>query len=465
MNQYKPMLAGNVVAPFDSKDWIFEIKWDGIRAISYINEKLNVKSRNGKELRQYFPELEELKTLTEHTVLDGEIVVMRGGRPDFEALLERNRTLSVLEREHKASIYPATYIVFDILEKDGDQLTDLPLTKRKELLLRHVKEGKGVVLSMFVEEYGKAYFEAALQRGLEGIVAKKKDSVYASGIRSNNWQKIKKLRSCDCAILGYTLGEGNRKALGALILAMYDNGKPVYVGKVGTGFSKNDLKSMLATFKELEAKEETLTGVDIPQQIKWLKPQIVCEIYYQSVTKDRKLRMPRFHSLRFDKTPSECKVDQLETGNLVEYISKRDFTITPEPQGADLHEAKKIFVIQEHDARRLHYDLRLERDGTLKSWAVPKGIPLKKSEKRLAVETEDHPLEYGNFEGTIPKGQYGAGDVGIWDKGHYELKLWREDTIEFSLKGDRLDGKYILVRLKKAGEKQWLLMRVGDEDS
>jgi DNA ligase D-like protein (predicted ligase)/DNA ligase D-like protein (predicted 3'-phosphoesterase) len=464
MNQYKPMLSESAVAPFNSKDWIFEIKWDGIRAISYINEKLTVKSRNGKELIQCFPELEELKTLTENVVLDGEIVVMRRGKPDFQTLLERKRTSSTLATKYMASLSPATYIVFDILEKDSKPLTNFPLTERKELLRRYLKEGKSIVLSMFVEEQGEAYYAAALQKDLEGIIAKKKDSLYEPGIRSNNWQKIKKLKSCDCAVFGYTLGEGNRKSLGALILAMYDSGKPVYVGKVGTGFSQNDINSLLEIFKELEVKEETLVGVDIPQQVRWLKPQIVCEVVYQSVTKDRRLRIPRFHSLRSDKSPTECTVDQLKADSLTEYVSRRDFAVTPEPQGAVYNEAASRFVIQEHNARRLHYDLRLEREGTLKSWAVPKGIPHKKGEKRLAVETENHPLEYSSFEGTIPKGQYGAGEVKIWDKGLYEPKLWMADKIEFSLKGDKLDGKYLLTKLKKAGEKQWLLLKVDDQD-
>jgi bifunctional non-homologous end joining protein LigD len=103
--------------------------------------------------------------------------------------------------------------------------------------------------------------------------------------------------------------------------------------------------------------------------------------------------------------------------------------------------------------------LRLENGGVLKSWAVPKGIPEDSDQKRLAVETEDHPLEYADFEGTIPKGQYGAGTVTIWDKGVYELKAWNEKMIEFTLKGQKLRGRYVLVRLKKAGEKTWLLLR------
>ena len=132
---------------------------------------------------------------------------------------------------------------------------------------------------------------------------------------------------------------------------------------------------------------------------------------------------------------------------------------TPEPKATvEKKEGKLIFVIQEHHARRLHYDLRLEKDGVLKSWAVPKGIP-EAGQKVLAVETEDHPYEYGSFEGEIPKGQYGAGTVKIWDKGHYETKLWENDKIEVTLDGQRLHGRYILVRLKRAGDKDWLLLK------
>ncbi|MDQ1279295.1 MAG: Multifunctional non-ous end joining protein LigD [Thermoproteota archaeon] len=464
MNQYKPMLAKEGQTPFNSKDWIFEIKWDGIRAISYINKPLSIRSRNDKELKHYFPELEELKTLGENIVLDGEIIVMNNGKPDFQKLLERSRTPSDRDTTYLANSSRATYIVFDILEKDDVSLIELPLVERKELLKKYLKEGRSVLLSIFVEEDGEAYYEAALQRGLEGIIAKKKDSPYEPGIRSSNWLKIKKLRSCDCAVLGYTLGEGARKSLGALILALYDKGKPIYVGKVGTGFTTRDLELLHETFKGLESDEETLSMVDVPQQVVWLRPKIVCEVVYQNVTEDRKLRLPRFRGLRFDKSPQECTFSQVKEVILLKYTSKRDFTATPEPPGTNSKGEGRKFVVQEHHARRLHYDLRLERDGTLKNWAVPKGIPLKQSEKRLAVETEDHPLEYSRFEGVIPKGQYGAGAVEIWDTGSFELKLWEKDKIEFSLKGKKLVGKYLLTRLKKAGEKDWLLLRVGDPD-
>jgi bifunctional non-homologous end joining protein LigD len=152
-------------------------------------------------------------------------------------------------------------------------------------------------------------------------------------------------------------------------------------------------------------------------------------------------------------------VDQIAQGELGEYLSKRDFSVTTEPMGGGKMGESRLFVVQEHHARRLHYDLRLENGGVLKSWAVPKGMPESADQKRLAVETEDHPLDYANFEGTIPKGQYGAGTVKIWDKGMYELKVWDEKMVEFTLKGQKLTGRYVLVRLKKAGEKNWLLLK------
>ena len=453
------MLAQPKEAAFTSKDWIFEIKWDGIRAISYIDDALSLRSRNGKELKHNFPELDELKTLASSVVLDGEIVVMSEGKADFQTLLERANTSNPRDIEYLASKFPATYIVFDILEKDGNPLTSLPLIERKRMLREQVKEGSRVVFSFFVEEEGEAYYQAALKKGIEGIIAKKKDSLYESGVRSDKWLKIKRVASCDCVIFGYTKGEGAREStFGALILGLYDKDKPVYVGKVGTGFSDNLMETLLKVFKPLEVQEKTLEAADVPERIAWLKPELVCEVGYQSVTNDGKLRMARFRGLRADKTPFECRLDQIQQGGLQEYRAKRDFAVTPEPTGGARSESK-VFVVHEHHARRLHHDLRLEKDGVLKSWAVPKGVPEFAGDKRLAVETEDHPLDYANFEGVIPPGQYGAGTVKVWDKGDYELKIWDEDKIEFSLNGERLRGPYVLVRFKKAGSKQWVLLK------
>jgi DNA ligase D-like protein (predicted 3'-phosphoesterase) len=264
-------------------------------------------------------------------------------------------------------------------------------------------------------------------------------------------------------IFGYTKGTGLRaETFGALILGLYDKKKPVFVGKVGTGFTQETLENLSEKFKALKTgKVPFQTG--LREEIAWLKPKLVCEVYYQLVTNDRKLRMPRFRGLRKDKSPSECTLDQLGQSELAEYAEKRDFLVTPEPSGKRKPAGKRIFVVQEHHARRLHYDLRLENGGVLRSWAVPKGIPDSTEQKRLAVQTEDHPIEYAKFEGTIPAGQYGAGTVKIWDHGSFEPKVWDENMVEFTLNGQRLKGRYVLVRLKKAGEKSWLLLKGRDQ--
>jgi len=145
---------------------------------------------------------------------------------------------------------------------------------------------------------------------------------------------------------------------------------------------------------------------------------------------------------------------------LDEYRKKRDFERTKEPEGTRKEsDGHPLFVIQEHEASHHHFDLRLEREGVLRSWAVPKGVPEKSGEKRLAVATEDHPLEYADFEGTIPEGEYGAGTVSIWDKGLYEPLVWEDDKIEVMMKGERITGRYVLVRFKSAGEKGWLILK------
>ena len=162
--------------------------------------------------------------------------------------------------------------------------------------------------------------------------------------------------------------------------------------------------------------------------------------------------------------------------SLEEYQKKRNFRETSEPEGyaGEPSRDKPIFVVQRHDASRLHYDFRLEIDGVLKSWAVPKGPSSDPAAKRLAVPTEDHPMEYADFEGVIPEGQYGAGTVEIWDKGSYETvanmdgekpvspeESYRRGQIKIRLYGDRMMGEWVLVRMK--GKKEWLLIKKKDK--
>jgi DNA ligase D-like protein (predicted 3'-phosphoesterase) len=403
------------------------------------------------------------------------------------------------------------------------------------MLKQAVTEGPHLLLSVPVEERGEDYYRAAIAKGLEGVMAKRKDSPYEPGLRSGAWLKVKGQKTCDCVIAGYTLGKGGRSStFGALLLGLYDNeggsvssdggighspsprssrhtgsaGKTLLsIGKVGTGFSDHDQAALLETFLPLKTSIPQLQDVENDNTIVWLEPVLVGEVAYQEVTRDRKLRIPRFIRIRSDKKPEECTTDQLadvkigpgrtspvkdenpadagkgstsgdgsmkgvltkvdqhlrlpDTHPLKTYQEKRNFSITREPEGPRTMTEGNYFVIHEHHAHKLHYDLRLERDGVLKSWAVPKGIPEAAGEKHLAVAVEDHPVEYGNFEGTIPAGEYGAGTVTIWDKGTYDTKLWAGDKIEITFHGGRLTGHYVLVPFKRAGKNDWLLFKVG----
>ncbi len=471
--RYRPMLAGVASAPFSGDDWLFEIKWDGVRAIATVGSSVSLRSRNDTELAGLFPELAELATLAPDTVLDGEIVVMAGGRPDMQALLSR-----LQEGIVRNGAAPATYIVFDILEREGEDLTGLPLTKRRQILQSAVREGPHVVISVPIEGRGEDYYRGAVAQGLEGVMAKRKDSRYEPGVRSGAWLKIRALKSCDCVIAGYTPGQGGRSpAFGGLLLGLYDGGTLVPVGKVGTGFSDRQLAELMEMFGPLKTSIPQLPAIRGP--VVWLEPVLVCEVTYMEVTRDRKLRLPRYLRLRTDKPAAACTIDQLEGAHprpgaaatagasapdaqpaLTNYHEKRNFSVTPEPEG-DADVGGNRFVIQEHHSRKLHYDLRLERDGVLKSWAVPKGVPEIAGEKHLAVAVEDHPLEYRTFEGEIPKGEYGAGTVTIWDSGTYDTKHWDAEKIEVLLHGGRLNGAYVLVKFKRAGTNDWLVFRAG----
>jgi DNA ligase D-like protein (predicted 3'-phosphoesterase) len=527
------MLARPATRSFNGDAWFFEIKWDGVRAIAYVGDVLSLRSRNDQELAGQFPELAELSHIAPGTVLDGEIVVMNRGRPDIQALLPRLKT-GTGRSPGPEKKDPVTYIVFDILEKGGRSLTSLPLIERRKILEQSVTESPHVTLSVPVEIRGEDYYNAAIAKGLEGIMAKRKDSIYEPGVRSASWLKIKEQKTCDCVIAGYTQGQGGRDtSFGALILGLYETGtddisppgnstrstrklspesqktgnsgkRLVYIGKVGTGFSDRDLVDLMGAFAKLKTSTPSVNPGELPATVIWLEPVLVCEVAYQEVTRERRLRIPRFVRIRSDKKPEECTTDQLEkvrvgpepvrkkesyfsgeqstgTGDepmkeekkkknqptgashepaLEKYLEKRDFSVTGEPEGLTSPPgAGNYFVIQEHHSRRLHFDLRLERDGVLKSWAVPKGIPELPGEKHLAVAVEDHPLDYGHFEGTIPQGEYGAGTVSIWDNGTYDTKHWDGDKIEVTLHGRRLNGPYVLVTFKRAGKNEWLVFR------
>lgn len=279
---YKPVLCKTAPKPFSNSDWIFEVKWDGFRALAYVNGKFSLQSRNGSEFKFNFPEICELKELTHNVVLDGELIIMKEGFPDFQSMLLRGKATRQRDIERQVRVEPASYIVFDILEKDGKPLTSLPLMERKRILRESVQEGRHVRIADYIEGKGEDYYRIVTAKGLEGVVAEKKDSLYEEGKRSDCWLKIKHLKSVDCVVFGYSTGTGARSSsFGALILGVYDSdGKPVYIGDIGTGFNNEMLSLPMDAFKFLK-KDEAPFGVKGFGNVTWSKPALVCEVIYQ----------------------------------------------------------------------------------------------------------------------------------------------------------------------------------------
>jgi len=309
----KPMLAEKSKA-FDNKEFLFEIKFDGTRAISYIdtsNKKVRMLNRRMLFFEDRYPEFREIwKNINcEKAIVDGEIVIFKNGVPNFYLLQEREQVESDLRAEILSRINPATYIIFDILYKDGKELVNLPLIERKKILKECIKEDERVVASEYILEKGVTFFEEVKKRNLEGIMAKKINSSYQIGKRSKDWLKIKDFETIDCIICGYTKGEGWREEyFGSLVLGCYHNNKLTYIGKCGTGLDEKGYEELTKLLEKKESKQNPF-GEEIEElkkNVVWVKPQLVCEVKFMEITPDLKLRAPSFVKLRRDKPIEEC---------------------------------------------------------------------------------------------------------------------------------------------------------------
>lgn len=308
-----PMLA-ETSDPFDSPEFYFEPKWDGLRCIAYVRDgKVDLQNRNLVAVTKSYPELKEIQgnIKSKAAVLDGEIVILEDGLPSFETLQNRFGVDDSVQAKALAREMPATYIVFDLLHLNGKDIIDQRLSYRREKLRRIIKDGPHILLSQHVPEKGKSYFRKAVQLGFEGVLAKKIDSPYQIGTRSRDWLKVKEIRTLDCIVAGYTRGTGGRSStFGALVLAGYDKKRNlIHLGNVGTGFSDASLRMIMQTLKSRQTKSKSIPGeVKAPTPIKWVKPELVAEIGFMSMTKDNKLRFPRFIRIRPDGNPSDCTV-------------------------------------------------------------------------------------------------------------------------------------------------------------
>src|SRR5437762_1581049 len=300
-----PMKAQLVDEAFDNDRWLFEVKWDGIRLVSFIDDgKVSLQTRAGRTVDAEYPQLQDIGRLVNarQAVLDGEVVVLDDeGRPSFQLLQNRGKEPR-----------PMQYVVFDIVYVDGQRLFKVPLEDRKRLLRDVVRDAALLKYSEHVLGEGKAFFKAAQQKRLEGIVAKLRDSPYQPGVRSSAWLKIKAVLQQEVVIGGFTEPRASRKHFGALIVGVYDDGKLLYAGHVGGGFDERSLESVSKLMKPLITKASPFSGEPPRGNEKptWVRPKLVAEVKFAEWTRDGVMRQPVFLGMRDDLDPREVRREQ-----------------------------------------------------------------------------------------------------------------------------------------------------------
>jgi len=309
-NFIKPMFSTLVDEPFDHKEWLFEIKWDGYRAISIVKKgSAEIFSRRGLRFRNFGIIEEQLGRLGLDAVLDGEIIAVdEFGKSDFQSL----------QNYKNARDTTLIYYVFDILQLKNKDLKDLPLEQRKQILFTLLGGMNGAVrFAGHLEEKGKKMFETAKTMGIEGIMAKKRSSKYEPGRRVKNWLKIKALKRQEAVIFGVTEPRGQREAFGSLVLGAYENGKPLYIGQSGGGFTNAELNRLKKKFEKYKTGQPAFENPPLlGTKITWLKPEFVCEVKFSEWTSDGKMRHPIYLGIRADKKPTEVVIEKPQSKEL-----------------------------------------------------------------------------------------------------------------------------------------------------
>ena len=297
-----PMLISEMVDPFDSPNFIYEIKWDGIRTLSFLDTKTDMRNKRNKLMVPIFPELESLyKQVKTKCIIDHELLVLKNGIPDFYEVQKRALMSNSFKIKLAADKYPASVIAYDILYYKDKDITMLPLMERKKYLTEVVIENNLISVSRFIENDGIKLYELVKEKGLEGIVAKRKDSLYWQGKRTKDWVKCKIMATDDCVICGY-IPKGNNMT--SLALGQYDDDVLVYKGHVTLGVSLRILNEH--NYKTIDYSP---FGYVPPgnEDCVWMAPELVC-IVESMPTEKESFRQPVFKGIRDDKLAIECKV-------------------------------------------------------------------------------------------------------------------------------------------------------------
>jgi bifunctional non-homologous end joining protein LigD len=312
-----PMLAAAGAAPARGLgDWSVEMKWDGVRALAFIEAgRLRLMSRTGKDITATYPEVARLGHAVGHkqVLLDGEIVALTGGRPDFEALQPRMHVTSPAQAVRLAERNPVTYLVFDVLQLDGRSLLTVPYRERRELLETLIPNGGGWQCPpAFGGEDLEAVRSASVANGLEGVVIKRLDSGYEPGARSGSWRKLKNVLGQEVVVAGWKPGQGNRAGLiGSLLIGYYAAGADgrrglQYCGHVGTGFSDAALRMLTSRLEPLRRPDSPFDGPVPPEYARpavWVQPRLVIEVLFDRWTRAGRMIAPAYQGIREDKDP------------------------------------------------------------------------------------------------------------------------------------------------------------------
>jgi bifunctional non-homologous end joining protein LigD len=326
---FSPMLATLVDKPFDEPGWLYEIKWDGYRAVAMINKgNINLISRNNKSFNEkFYPVVDALKKWDINAVIDGEVVVLN------EKGVSNFGSLQNWRSEADGDLF---YYLFDILWLNGYDLKNLPLQKRKEILKEQIPFEGIIRLSESFETSATEFLEVVSKMGMEGIMAKKEDSVYIEGDRTREWLKIKSNQRHEVVIGGFTQNEGSGKTFSALLVGVFDNGRLDYMGKIGTGFNDKMQKEIMSKMKKLITDKVPFTekpDVNKPSRFRpnppkakvtWLKPELVCEVSYAEITSDGIMRHPSFEGLRIDKKAKDVRKEKAIPVEKVKETTKRE---------------------------------------------------------------------------------------------------------------------------------------------
>ena len=296
----KPMLATATKNIFDDNNWIYEIKWDGYRMVSHIlGGEVQLYSRNGISFNQKFKLLaKDLRQISQDVVLDGEVVLVdKNGIPQFQRL----------QHYDEQTLCDLRYYVFDMLWLNGHSMLNLPLIDRKSLIPDVIADLNHTFYCDHIETDGTDFFEDAVEQGLEGVIAKKADSRYFPGVRTENWLKIKAVKTQEVLICGYTEPSEGSGYFGSLVLGVHRNGELEYAGNCGSGFSQNAQKELLKKMKKLETDKRPFSSKinTKGRKIHWMKPELICEVKFTEWTDSGSLRHPVYLGLRSDKNPPE----------------------------------------------------------------------------------------------------------------------------------------------------------------